>query len=243
MMDRENVSMEVNVAQGNEKGLKMKDLMVATGLPKSTLLHYVAQGLLPQPLKTGRNMAYYDPACVERAKLIKRVQGTYSFPLEKIKRLLDGMDNGEDVTPFIELDTAVFGAMSGPELDRASFQEATGLTFGQVEELLSAGLLLPLKEGVFTQEDVEAGRAFAGGFERGLRADDLLFYVKVARELVDYQMRLRQRLTGHLPDGEDARTTAELTRGARLLRNYIMDRVFQRRVAAATTLKDERLLS
>jgi len=83
-----------SVERENKKGLRMRELMEATGLPKSTILHYVAQGLLPEPVRTGRNMAYYDAACVERAKFIKKVQGTYSFPLEKIKKLLVVADEG-----------------------------------------------------------------------------------------------------------------------------------------------------
>jgi hypothetical protein len=188
-------------------------------------------------------MAYYDPACIDRAKLIKKVQGTYSFPLERIKKLLEAMDEGEDVTPFVELNAVVFGEAEGSELDRGAFEEATGLDSAQVSELLAAGLLLPLKEGFFQKDDIEAGRAFAVSLSRGLQAGDLAFYARIAKELVDHEMRLRQRLTGHLPDGQDARMTAELTRGARMMRNYVIDRVFQRRVASARTLKDEGLLS
>ncbi len=231
------------MGQGDKKGLRMRELMEATGVPKSTILHYVAQGLLPEPLRTGRNMAYYDPACVERTRFIKAVQGRYSFPLEKIKQLLAAIDRGEEVAPFVELDAVIFGAPGGREIDEAAFREATGLTHGQVSELLAAGLLLPLEEGSYRQDDIEAGRVFAAGFAQGLRASDLAFYARIAGEVVDHEMRLRQRLTGHLPDGQDARVTAQLTRGARALRNYVIDRVFQRRVAKARTLKDEALLS
>lgn len=228
----------------SRKGLRMKNLTEATGLPKSTILHYVAQGLLPEPVRTGRNMAYYDAACVERAKLIKRVQGTYSFPLERIKSLLESMDEGKDITHLVELDEVIFGtAGERREVDQGAFQQATGLTTEQVSELIDANLLLPLRQGAFTQEDIDAGRAFAASFARGIRASDLAFYASLAKEVVDHEMRLRRRLTGHLPEGQDAQVTADLTRGARALRNYIIDRVFQRRVAAAMTLQDEALLS
>ena len=43
----------------------------ATGVPKSTILHYLKEGLLPKPYKTCWNMAYYLPACVERITFIK----------------------------------------------------------------------------------------------------------------------------------------------------------------------------
>ena len=52
----------------------MKELVQATGLPKSTILHYLNQGLLSQPVKTSPNMAYYDPSCVQRVAMIKEMQ-------------------------------------------------------------------------------------------------------------------------------------------------------------------------
>ena len=137
----------------------------------------------------------------------------------------------------------IFGASQQPEMDEKAFRRVTGLTARQVNELLAAGLLIPLEKGCYRQDDVEAGKTFAASFSQGLQAADLAFYVRIAKEVVDQEMRLRQRLTAALPENEDARLTTALTLGARLLRNYIIDRVFQRRVAAAKNLKDEALLS
>ena len=224
------------------KGLRMRELAEATGLPKSTILHYVAQGLLPAPVRTSRNMAFYDPACIERAKYVKALQSTYFFPLEKIKKLLLLRDEGRDTTSLMELNTAVFGTSEGAALDEEAFRHATGLTGPQVSELLEAHLLMPLEKGSFRQDDVDAGRTYAGAFARGLGSSDLAFYTAIAHELVDREISLRRRLTRHLPDDQDARMTTELTRGARILRNYVIDRVFQHRVAGAKTLKDEETL-
>jgi len=226
----------------NEKGLRMRELTEATGLPKSTILHYVAQGLLPEPVRTGRNMAFYDPACIERARYIKTIQSQYSVPLEKIRKLLSLRDEGKETASLVELNRVIFGAVDGPALDVEGFRKATGLTVEQVSELLAARLLMPLEKGSFRQDDVEAGRVYAGAFSRGVKVRDLAFYLALARELVDGEMSLRRRLTANLPDEQDARLTMELTRGARVLRAYVIDRVFQHRVAAARSLKDEEVL-
>jgi DNA-binding transcriptional MerR regulator len=230
--------MKKSSSDSTKKGLRMRELTGATGLPKSTILHYIAQGLLPEPVKTSRNMAFYDPACVERAKYIKTIQGTYSFPLDKIKKLLLAKDEGKDITALIELNAVVFGPSEGEALDGEAFRRTTGLTRPQVSELLEANLLMPLEKGVFRRDDIDVGRIYAAAFTRGLKASDLAFYATIAKELVKHEMRLRQRLTGHLPDDRDAQLSADLTRGARALRKYIIDRVFQRRVAGAETLKD-----
>ena len=58
MKSKQNISSrQTGGGSGVPKGLRMKQLMEATGLPKSTLLYYVEQGLLPPPVKTSPNMA------------------------------------------------------------------------------------------------------------------------------------------------------------------------------------------
>ncbi|MGD0488560.1 MAG: MerR family transcriptional regulator [Syntrophorhabdales bacterium] len=241
--DREgDTAMKKPFSDNVNKGVRMKELTGATGLPKSTILHYVAQGLLPEPVRTSRNMAFYDPACIERARYVKALQSTYFFPLAKIKTLLSLRDEGKDTNSLIELNTVVFGTSDGAALHEEAFRSATGLTSPQVSELLEAHLLMPLEKGAFRQDDIDAGRVYAGAFTLGLGSCDLAFYTAIANELVDREMSLRRRLTGRLPDDRDARVTTELTRGARTLRNYVIDRVFQHRVAAAKTLKDEEAL-
>ncbi len=225
------------------RGLRMKELTEATGLPKSAILHYVAQGLLPEPVRTGPNMAYYDPACIERVKFIKAMQGTYSFPLSKIKLLLSQQEQGKNIYPLIELSGVIFGKGDGTALKEAEFCRETGLDREQVNKLMEEGFLLPIEAGIFNGEDVAVGKIYAAGIAMGTELSDMAFYVDAAKRIVDGEMRLRQKLTAHLPEEQDAETTKGLVDAARAVRNYVIDRVFQRRVAAADDLKDERLIS
>ena len=60
---------------GREAGLlKMSELVEASGVPAATIKHYLREGLLPEPIKTSRNMAWYRPETVERIALIRRLQ-------------------------------------------------------------------------------------------------------------------------------------------------------------------------
>ena len=88
--------------------LKMKELADATGVPKSTILLYARQGLLPKPFKTSPNMAWYDPASVERIAFIKQVQSSHRLPLAAIKGLIKEMEKGRNVDLMLELQTKVF---------------------------------------------------------------------------------------------------------------------------------------
>lgn len=221
-------------SQASPPGLKMRELVAASGVPKSTILHYLHEGLLPPPLKASRNLAYYDPVCVERLNFIKFLQKRHRLPLDEIKEILQGPEPGRGFLAFQELNAVIFGRPpeAGELLDRKAFCRATGLSLREVKELLAAGVLLPLKAGKFDQEDVSMGRLLRGGLDLGLTPAECGYYHDLAAEIVDREMAVRERLTARLPLEQNARLTLELTRAARALRAYVIDRVFQRRVMA-----------
>jgi len=221
-------------------GLKMNELASATGVAKSTILYYLAQGLLPKPRKTSPNMAYYDPACVERIKLIQQMQERHRLTLSEIKHCLDNSDRGAELRVYLELNEEVFGP-GGPGrlLDPKAFCRATGLDAGQLEELQQARLLLPLEEGRFDAQDVSMGRMYLGAFNFGIRARDLSYYADLGEKIVDQEMGLRNQMTGRLPYQQDAAATTKMVKNARMCRAYVIDRLFQHRVAAMKDLKEQ----
>jgi DNA-binding transcriptional MerR regulator len=236
-------NIKVSRQDAKPEGLRMRELSAATGIPKSAILHYVAQGLLPEPVRTGPNMAYYDPACIERCEFIRAMQEKYAFPLSKIKMLLSHRGQGMDVTPLIELSATIFGDADALSLNEADFCRATGLNLREVRKLIKSGLLVPLEKGKFNQQDVAVCGVYARCFALGAGAADLVFYAEAAKIIVDKEMQLRSKLTGHLPDEQDAEVTRRMVVGARVVRNYVIDRTFQKRVASAGDLKDTTLLS
>lgn len=219
-------------------GLRMRELVAATGMAKSTILHYLNAGLLPSPVKTSRNMAYYDPGCVERLTFIKLMQSKHHLPLAAIKEVLRDVEQGRDLAPLLELNAAIFGRRDDQELlDKQSFSRATGLGSQEVDQLMAAGLLQPLTIERFDQEDVAMGRILRRSLDLGLTPADCAYYPRLAAQIVDQEMNLRRRLTADLSIEQDAALTLELTRAARALRAYVIDRVFQHRVMALKNLK------
>lgn len=220
-------------------GLRMKELVEATGVPKSTILHYVHEGLLPEPVKTSPNMAYYAPECVDRVRLIRHMQHRHRLALADIKGIFEGAKPAADPELHLKLNDLIFGAAPVRFLNREEFCQETGLDPEDLADLLAARLLLPLSEGVFDEQDVAIGRIYAQGKTLGLRAEESTYYVELGEKIVDHEMALRKKITHHLPYDQDAMVTMEMVKFARLIRAYIIDRLFQHRVAAMQNLKED----
>ncbi|MCU0604509.1 MAG: MerR family transcriptional regulator [Desulfobacterales bacterium] len=217
----------------------MKDLAAATGVSKSTILYYLSQGLLPEPVRTGRNMAYYDPACVERLRLIQQMQAHHRLTISEIRQCLSADQRGAGLEVYLELNEEVFGRGDARRrLDAKGFCRETGLSAGQLQELVQARLLLPLEAGRFDAQDVGMGRVYRSAFELGIRSPELSYYVDLGEKIVDREMDLRRRVTGHLPYQQDAAATTRMVKNARMCRAYVIDRLFQQRVAAMKDLKE-----
>jgi len=220
--------------------LKMQDLVRATGVAKSTILHYLNEGLLPAPVKTSRNMAYYSPACVERITFIKIMQSKYRLSLAMIKKFLEDGLAGPELEPILELRSFIFGKPETREhLNLEAFCRATGLTVPEVEEWQRAGLLLPLEPDRFDAEDLAIGRILKACGELGIIPAEASFYPRLGREIVDHEMALRDRLIKGLSLEDNATRTLEMTRGARALRPYVLDRIFQHRVLARKSIEGD----
>lgn len=221
-------------------GLRMNELMALSGLSRSTILYYLGEGLLPAPLKTSRNMAYYAPECVERLELIKALQTRRRLPLDKIRHLLELRDQGQEIAPFVELMQVVFGMEeeAGQPLTPRELARQSGLSEAQVRELVEADLLIPLRPGVFDQQDLAMARVYAGGGSLGFTAKDIAFYARLGAQIVAREMRLRQKATSRLSDQENAAVTLRLVHAARAARGYVIDRLFQREIASRKSISD-----
>jgi DNA-binding transcriptional MerR regulator len=182
--------------------LKMSELAEASGVSTSTIKHYLREGLLPEPVKTSRNMAYYPPEYVERIRLIKRLQGERFMPLRLIKALLDERE-AADAVP------------------RDEAAERYGVPANVLERLEA---LEVLSAGGYDADDlriVEAIARFrAGGYDEalGFTVYDTLRYREALEPLVTEEVRtLLERLAG-----EDVERAVEIVRsGAEPLRELI----------------------
>jgi len=221
--------------------LKIGEIAKKSSVPPSTIRYYVRQGLLPEPDKVNKSMAYYDERCIEKIQAIRHLQERKYFPLSVIKNVLRRMDQGLSLDEAEAIEDAVFAAQ--PEsteevIDKIRFLETTGLTNDELQAALKLELMMPyLQEKgrtLYNQEDVRFAREVLKKIiDFGQDLNALSFYVEFGKQIVDHEMRLRKTAVTGRSQQENIRITTEISKMADLLRSYILRRLFQRRVQSA----------
>ncbi len=137
--------------------LKAGALARAAGVSITTVKYYVKEGLVQPACKTGPNMAYYSPDCVERIRLIKSLQKDRFYPLSVIRSLLEsGMGNTHEVELLNAIHKVDYRS-SSETWSAAEAARQSGLTRPQIARLTEAGLLRPETEKGrprYTESDV-----------------------------------------------------------------------------------------
>ena len=205
--------------------LRMKELAEASGVSAGTIKHYLREGLLPEPVKTSRNMAYYPPEFVERIKLIKQLQEERFLPLKHIKAMLD--DDPERARALVELEDRILERALQGEQRRVSATELRKryeVPQEVLDRLAELGVLTPNSRG-FGPSDVEIVEAIsrfrAGGFDEriGFTVYDTLRYKRTLEGLVKEEVDvIAERLPGEL---EPDRVVELIEAGAEPLRDLI----------------------
>jgi DNA-binding transcriptional MerR regulator len=86
----------------------MGELSRQSGVPSSTIKHYLREGLLPgKSVSIARNSALYDRALVDQIRHIKALQTTHFLPLWRIKEVLAGTADPAVATVAAAVDRVV----------------------------------------------------------------------------------------------------------------------------------------
>lgn len=191
-----------------EAGLRMRDLVRESGLPRETIHFYRQQGLLPEPAKTGRNTALYTTEHLERLRRIRELQERQFLPLRAIRAVLDESAD-EGFTPEqADLVRRVRATLAGwaraqqtPAVPVAGFVPDR-VSRDELDELIRTGLISVHDQGgagTVSEDDaviLECWARFkeAGlGPAQGLAPSELLVYDEAMQRLVDREARLALR--------------------------------------------------
>ena len=182
------------------KPLKMSALAKESGVPAATIKHYLREGLLPPAVrKTGRNMAYYDPAVVERIVRIKQLQRDHFLPLKVIKQILDGGGAASHEAAAKAIARTLARASAEKSVRRRELLES-GVASADLELFERLGLITPRGEGAkaaYGADDLQLLRTLAAARAAGLSEEMLPArilgpYTKAIQRLVDVELRMFQ---------------------------------------------------
>ena len=191
--------------------LKMRELSEASGVSSATIKHYLREGLLPEPVRTSRNMAYYPPDFVDRIRLIKQLQEERFMPLKLIKGVLD--KDPDQARRLVELEDRVLERAleaEGPKrVSAAELRRRYEVPQEALDKLAELGVVTPTSRG-YSANDVRIVEAIArfraGGVDEriGFTVYDTLRYKRALDELVKEEVHvLMDRLAGEM-DPESA---------------------------------------
>jgi DNA-binding transcriptional MerR regulator len=189
----------------NGEMLRMGELAQASGVSAATIKHYLREGLLPEPVKTSRNMAYYPSEFVDRIRMIKQLQEERYMPLRVIKDLLE--EDPDRAKALIELgDKMLERALAGEEerISAAEVRHRYDVPQEVLDRLAELEVLTPDKKG-YSPSDVRIVEAIsrfrAGGYDEriGFTVYDTLRYKEAMGELVKQEVDvLMERLAGEV---------------------------------------------
>ena len=207
----------MSLKQSDSEGIKIGEVIKATGVTRATIHHYVKEGLLPQPVKTSRNMALYSRDCVERILLIKGLQHHSRRSLADVKTLLADASDDEGLRRLQQLlDVEATRAHVSPlnpdrpreALSITQLAERTGFSLDELRKIEKLGLITG-------KNDVDVVESLASLAEAGFTSDagfvpeDAVIYLDALRDLLHKEVGIFLQRTG---DGGDPQEVLRLAR-------------------------------
>lgn len=219
--------------------MRMKDLVEASGLPRTAIHHYQREGLLPPGRKTAANAATYGPEHVERLRLIQSLRSDElgPFPLEKVRAVLDMIDAGvepEVATALHSLPSTLrppaVSAEGGTRFTLSDLARAAGLSHGVARQLADGRLLIGVGGGSDRREydsaDVAVARLIGEFLDVAeIRVADLEPIAELAAETERYERALISLATARMEPEAATERRHEMYRSLAALHAYLYIRL------------------
>lgn len=222
--------------------MRMRDLARRSGLPRTTVHHYLREGLLPPAAKTARNAARYSEEHLRRLRLIHRLRSgdLGPLPIRAVRRILRSVDDGVEPELAVLLQRSVL-AGTAPRVEGRTFSARAlaarcGLPEGAIGELVKAGLLVPPPSGGpgtprFDGTDLEVAARYRQALEAtGLRIRDVAPLARLIREVSRREMALRNRAVARAGPAEGARISLLMQETANLMHRYLFARAREQEI-------------
>lgn len=173
---------------------KISELVAKTNVPKSTILYYIREGLLPEAKKIKSNVHRYSDEHVELIGYIKYMKEEIGSTNEQIRFALQNQNQSfsSSATMLQPLMNTLSAIPSDAEhFTKEEFIKHFDVDASLLEELLCDGIVLPLNEDDYTDRDASIIKLVSYFREVGVDYSILKAYVHHAKALseLEYQMQ------------------------------------------------------
>lgn len=176
---------------------KISELVAQTDVPKSTILYYIREGLLPQAKKIKSNVHRYNDEHVELIKYIKYMKNELGSSNEQIKTALQHKNQSLSssfsmLAPLMQTLSAI--PAEARHYTKAEFIERYDVKIETLEQLLSDGILVPISSDDYTDKEASIIRLIEDFQEVGITYTLIKSYVHHAKSLAQIEYEMQKQL-------------------------------------------------
>jgi DNA-binding transcriptional MerR regulator len=176
---------------------KISELVELTHVPKSTILYYIKEGLLPEAQKLKSNVHRYSEEHVELIKYIKYMQQEMGSSIEQIKGILQ--NKNQSMASSFSMLAPLMETLSGIPSTAKHYTKQEFIDYYDVEpalleQLLEDNILVPTNKDDFTDKEASIIRLIEDYIEIGLDYTLLKTYVEQAKAMADLECQLQKQL-------------------------------------------------
>lgn len=175
---------------------KISEVVAKTSVPKSTILYYIKEGLLPQAKKLKANVHTYNDEHIELIKYIRYMKEEMGSSNTQIKTALSQKNNSFSssysmLAPLMQtLSSIPSDAVYYAENE---FIEHFGVDTKLFKRLLEDDILLPLHDK-YTQKEASIISLVENFLEVGIEYEILKHYLHHAKELAKLESTMQEQL-------------------------------------------------
>ena len=211
----------------------MKEITEKTGINNSTIIYYISLGLLPEPIKTSKNMAYYPDLYLRIIPVILYFKENMHLPLATIKRLIDniGYDkiSVENALHYYETFLKSFNYKENiVNYGKEEFIINTCLDDKEINELESKEMILSPVRGSYYHEDLLTAKAYKTLKDYGIPFTSIERLAVIIKKLVSEVHEIYHEHEGKFNEEEELEFTKVLQNELDIIFHYLMSKYSQK---------------
>ncbi len=178
---------------------KISELVAQTNVPKSTILYYIREGLLPEAKKLKSNVHRYSDEHVELIRYIKYMQEEIGSTNEQIKSALQ--NKNQSLSSSFSMIEPLMNTLSSIPVDaehytKEQFVQLYNVDIELLNRLLDDGILMPVNENDFTDKEATILKLVSSFNAVGVDYAILKAYVEHAKALSELEGQMQAQLCG-----------------------------------------------